>query len=71
MSYRYAQHPDASVSRLMIDRLILKSSYVADVVIFDSCITELVFELGQLPNQVSIFVSIKKHSVMYSKTIFI
>jgi len=42
LSCRHAQRPDASVSRLMIDRIILKSFNVADVTIVNNCITALV-----------------------------
>ena len=42
MSCSRTQLPDASVSRLMIDRLMLKSFNDADVSIVDKCITALV-----------------------------
>ena len=42
MSCRHLQLPDASVSGLMTDRLVLKSFNVADVSIVDNCITALV-----------------------------
>ena len=42
MSCSLTHLPDASVSRLMTDRLILKSFNVADVIIIDNCITALV-----------------------------
>ncbi len=42
MSCSHTQLPDASVSGLMTDRLILKSFNVADVNIVDNCITVLV-----------------------------
>ena len=42
MLCRHTQLPDASVSGLMIDRLIVKSFNVADVNIVDNCITALV-----------------------------
>ena len=43
MCCSHAQLPDASVSRLMTDRLMLMSFNVADVNIVDSCITALDF----------------------------
>ena len=42
MSCRHTQLPDASVSNLMTDKLILKSFNVADVNIFDNCINVMV-----------------------------
>ena len=71
MSCSCTQLPDASVSGLMTDRLMLKSFNVADVGIVNNCSTHWFFEPGQLPNQVSLFASFKNQYVMYSKTVFI
>ena len=61
---------NSSVSRLMIEGLILKSFNVADVNILTSALLHWFFELGQLPNYVSLFASINNHFVLYSKTVF-
>ncbi len=66
------QLPDASVSGLMTDRLMLMSFNVADVNIVDNCITALVLWAWTSSSpDVPFIASIKYYFVMYNKTVFL
>ena len=54
----------------MIEGLILESFNVADVNTLTSALLHWFFELGQLPNYVSLVASFKNHFILYSKTVF-
>ena len=72
MSCRHTQLSDASVFRLMIVRLILKSFNVADVNIIDNCITALVrLSLDSFLTRSPFLLLAENHFVMYSKTVLI
>ena len=70
MFYRHTQILDTSVSKLMFDRLILKSFAVAGVNIFRSALHTDSFELGLPPNQMPISLLLRSNLFMYSKTGF-
>ena len=71
MSCNRTQLPDASVSGLMTDRLVLKSFNVADVSIVYNCITALVLlSLDSFLTRCPFLLLFKNHFVMYSKTVF-
>ena len=70
MSCSHTQFPDASVSGLMIERLMLKSFNVADVNIVYNCITALVLlSLDSFLTRCPFLLPFKNHFVMYSKTV--
>ncbi len=70
MSSSRTQLPDASVSRLMTGRLIVKSFNVADVNIVNNCITALVLlSLDSFLTRCPFLLLVKNPFVMYSKTV--
>ena len=70
MSCSRTQLPDASVSGLMTDRLMLKSFNVAGVSIVYNCITALVLlSLDSFLTRCPFWLLFKNHFVMYSKTV--
>ena len=72
MSCSRTQLPDASLSRLMTDRLMLKSFNIADVNIVYSCITALVIlSLDSFLTRCPFWSLVENHFVMYSKTVLI
>ena len=71
MSCSRTQLPDASVSGLMTDRLMLKSFNVADVSIVYNCITALVLlSLDSFLTRCPFLLLFKNHFVMHSKPVF-
>ena len=71
MLSRHTQLPYASVSRLVTDRLILKSFNVADVNIVDNCITALILlSLDRFLTRCPFLILAENHFVMDSKTVF-